>query len=70
MKTVEIQTLIEREPFRPFSVRLSNGAPIHSTNAATWRTRKLSHTLIYFGETDFALIDIEHIVEIFETNDR
>jgi hypothetical protein len=67
MKTVELKKIVEREPFRPFSVRLSNGAR-YSFNERRdlGAPRKLSHTLVYFGETDFALIDIENIVEIFE----
>jgi hypothetical protein len=29
MKTVELKKIVDREPFRPFSVRLSNGGAVH-----------------------------------------
>jgi hypothetical protein len=66
MKVEEIKLLVEREPFRPFRIRLSNGAT-YSFNERrdVGAPRKLSHTLVYFGETELALIDIENIVEIF-----
>jgi hypothetical protein len=68
MKTPELKKLVEREPFRPFSIRLTNGALYKFEDRRDLGApRKLSHTLFYFGETDFALIDIDNIVEIFET---
>ena len=67
MNKPELENVIEREPFRPFKLRLSNGA-LYSFNERRdlGAPRKLSHTVVYFGETSFALIDIDHIVEILE----
>jgi hypothetical protein len=67
MKLTELKPIVEREPFRPFSLRLSNGA-VYAFNEPRdlGVPRVLSDTLFYFGGQHWALIDIENIVEIFE----
>jgi hypothetical protein len=66
MKIEDIKTLTERDPFRPFSVRLSNGAQYDfNERRDLGAPRKVSHTLVYCGESHLVLIDIESIVEVF-----
>lgn len=66
MKLTELLPVVQREPFRPFGLRLSNGesyAFIEPRNLGA--PRNVTDTLFYFGESGWVLIDVENIVEVF-----
>jgi hypothetical protein len=66
-KTQQLQQLIDRIPFRPFSLRLINGTRYDfQTLKDLGAPKKLGYTLFYFGEDDSALIDVENIEEILD----
>ncbi|MEA3210942.1 MAG: hypothetical protein QOE70_3999 [Chthoniobacter sp.] len=69
MKVKDLKDVIEREPFRPFALRLNNGAQY------TFPTRKhlgaaQDYGMIFFfgDQGGAARIDSDQIVEIIETN--
>jgi hypothetical protein len=64
MRVEEIKTLVERHPFRPFAVRLSNGAQYTFNEPRNLGAPQDYHVIIYFGPSEWALIDTENIVEI------
>lgn len=66
MKTVEIKSLVERQPFRPFSVRLTNGAQYNFKDSRDVGATKDYHMLFWFGRSEAVRIDSDSIVEIFE----
>ena len=66
MKDSEIKSLVERQPFRPFAVRLSNGAQYSFKEAREFGAPKDYHMIFFFGESEAVRIDTERIVEIFE----
>ena len=66
MKLAEIKGLVERLPFRPFSVRLNNGAQYHFKNPRDVGATKDYHIIIYFGRTEAVRIDSGSISEIVE----
>jgi hypothetical protein len=71
MKLTELEPILKHEPFRPFGIRLSNGATYAFLER--WNLgvpAKVIDTLFYFGEIPgttrgWALIDVENIVEVF-----
>lgn len=67
MKTEELKQFVSRNPFRPFTVRLSNGVRYNfETRQHLGATRNLD-TLVYFGdEGGLALIDSENIVKVIQ----
>jgi hypothetical protein len=66
MKVAEIKELVERRPFRPFSVRLSNGAQYTFKESRDVGAPKDYRLIIYFGKSEAVRIDTGSIVEIFE----
>ena len=64
MKVEEIRSLVERNPFRPFRVRLSNGAQYTFTEPRNIGAPGDYHVIIFFGPTEWVLIDTENIVEV------
>jgi hypothetical protein len=66
MKIKEIKRFIERQPFRPFAVRLSNGAQYTFKEPRNVGAPGDYHVIVHFGETDLVEIDTESIVEIIE----
>ena len=66
MKAAEIKDLVERRPFRPFTVRLSNGARYSFKDARDVGAPKDFRLIIYFGKSEAVRIDSASIVEIFE----
>ena len=66
MKLKEIRGLVEREPFRPFAVRLSNGAKYTFKTARDLGAAKDGHLLFYFADSgEVVFIDADNIVEVF-----
>jgi hypothetical protein len=69
MKTSEIKPFVERAPFRPFAIRLSNGARYDFREPRSLGATRDAETLFYFGETGgFVLIDADNIVEVIAEN--
>ena len=66
MKVAEIKELVERRPFRPFAVRLNNGAQYTFKDSRDIGAPKDYRLLIYFGRTEAVRIDTDSIAEIFE----
>jgi len=66
MKVAEIKSLVERRPFRPFAVRLSNGAQYNFREPRDVGATKDYHIIIFFGRSEAVRIDSENIVEIME----
>ena len=66
MKVAKIRNLVEREPFRPFTVRLSNGAQYTFNQPKEFGAPRDFHIVIHFGESEAVRIDTENIVEIIE----
>ena len=66
MKVEEIKGLVERSPFRPFAIRLNNGAQYSFTNARQVGAPQDYHLIIFFGPSEAVRIDTESIAEILE----
>ena len=66
MKVKDIKGLVEREPFRPFGVRLNSGARYTFKEARDVGAPKDYRMLMYFGENQMVRIDTDSIVEIIE----
>lgn len=68
MKASDIKTVLEREPFRPFALRLSNGAQYNFTEPRDFGGTRDGRMIFYFGENQAVRIDAAHIVEVIEKN--
>jgi len=66
MKGEDIKGLAERHPFRPFVVRLFNGAQYSFKEAREFGAPKDYHMIFLFGETEAVRIDTGSIVEVIE----
>ena len=66
MKGEDIKGLAERNPFRPFVVRLVNGAQYSFKKARELGAPKDYHMIFFFGETEAVRIDTESIVQVIE----
>ena len=64
MQMTEIKKVVERQPFRPFSIRLSNGASYKFQESRNFGAPKDCHIIIYFGDNDWVLIDPDNVVEV------
>lgn len=66
MKVRKIKELVERRPFRPFVVRVNNGAQYTFTQPRNVGAPGDYHLIIYFGPTESVRIDTDSITEIIE----
>jgi hypothetical protein len=66
MKVKDIKSLVERQPFRPFAVRLSNGVKYTFTNPRDVGAPKDYRLLVYFGDSEVVRIDTDSIVDLIE----
>ena len=64
MPVKEIKKLAERSPFRPFVVRLTNGAEYEFKDSKDIGAPKNYRIIMFFGEDEAVLIDTESIVEV------
>ena len=64
MKAEEIKSFVERQPFRPFAVRLNNGVQNTFSEPRNIGAPKDYHVFIFFGESECVLIDTESVAEI------
>jgi hypothetical protein len=65
MKTAELKRLARRHPFRPFGVRLSNGARYLFNEPRDFGAPRDFNVIFFFGRNGWVLIDTENIVEVF-----
>lgn len=67
MKLQEVERIVERDPFRPFVIRLSNGAKYHFKTRRDLGASKDCQMLFYFADSgENVRIDADSIVEVFE----
>lgn len=66
MQAADVQDLVHRSPFRPFAVRLSNGAEYSFTSRDDLGAPQDCRMIFYFGENKAVRIDTESIVEVVE----
>ncbi|MGI9114240.1 MAG: hypothetical protein ACR2FX_04255 [Chthoniobacterales bacterium] len=66
MQTSDIRHLVEWQPFRPFGVRLSNGAEYVFSEPRQFGAPENLRMIFFFGKDVAVRIDTENIVEIFE----
>ena len=64
MKVEEIKDWAERQPFRPFAVRLNNGVQYAFNEPRNVGAPEDYHVIIFFGKSECVLIDTESIAEI------
>ena len=64
IKVEEIKNIVERQPFRPFAVRLSDGTHYTFAEPRNLGGPKDHHVIFYFGDSEWVLIDTENIVEV------
>ena len=66
MKVADLKDVMERQPFRPFAVRLNNGMQYTFKQPRDLGAPKDYHLLVFFGESQMVLIDSESIAEIIQ----
>ncbi|MBI2925273.1 MAG: hypothetical protein HYY24_06160 [Verrucomicrobia bacterium] len=66
MKVAEIQSWAERQPFRPFTVRLNNGARYTFGDPRNFGAPRDYRVIVYFGASELVVIDPDSIAEIIQ----
>ena len=66
MKVADIKDIAEREPFRPFSVRLNNGAKYTFKSPRDFGAPKSYRVIFHFGDSEWVLIDADSIAEVIQ----
>lgn len=66
MDVQDLKTIAERQPFRPFSVRLNNGMQYTFAALRQFGAPADYHMIFFFGTSEAVRIDTESIVEIIE----
>lgn len=66
MQTTAIKELAERTPFRPFAVRLNNGAEYVFRRPRDIGAPEDYRMIFYFGENNAVRIDTDSIAEVIE----
>ena len=64
IKVNEIKKVLDRQPFQPFSIRLSNGASYRFQEPRNFGAPKDCHIIMFFGDRDWVMIDPDNIVEV------
>jgi hypothetical protein len=64
MNAMAIKEAAERQPFRPFAVRLNNGQQYTFREPRDFGAPKDYREIFFFGDAGFVLIDSESIAEI------
>ena len=64
MQASELKSLVERQPFRPFAVRLSDGVQYNFNEPGNLGAPGDYHVIFFFGDSEWVLIDTENIAEI------
>jgi len=66
MKVADIKRFVERQPFRPFTVRVNDGEQYTFSDPRDFGAPRDYHAIVFFGESEFVLIDADSITEIIE----
>ena len=67
MRVIDLKDIVEREPFRAFTIRLSNGAQYTFNSRRDLGAAKDYGMIFYFADSGGAArIDTENIAEILE----
>ena len=66
MKVADVKEFVERQPFRPFIVRVNSGAQYAFNEPRDFGARKDYRVIVFFGESELALIDTDSITEIIQ----
>jgi hypothetical protein len=66
MKLTAIKKVADRVPFRPFALRLSNGAKYEFNAPRQFGAPKDLHVICHFGRNDFVMIYPDQIVEVID----
>jgi hypothetical protein len=66
MKAVDIKHIAERQPFRPFTIRLNNGAQYTFSQPRNFAAPGDYRVIFYFGDSNWVMIDLESIVEVIQ----
>jgi hypothetical protein len=64
MKVDQIKQFVERQPFRPFAVRLTNGVQYTVNEPRNFGAPRDYRVLFFFGDSDWVLIDTDNIAEL------
>lgn len=64
MNATAIKEVAERQPFRPFKLRLNNGAEYSFTESRNFGAPGDYREIFYFGDSEWVLIDTESVVEL------
>ncbi len=64
MNASAVKEVAERQPFRPFTVRLNNGAQYAFSGPRNFGAPKNYREIVFFGDSELVLIDLESITEI------
>jgi hypothetical protein len=67
MDIQQIRSVAERLPFRPFALRLTDGATYSFREPRDFGAPRDLHVICYFGQKDLVLIDPIHIVEVVDS---
>ena len=68
MDAARVKEFVERQPFRPFAVRLSNGRQYIFNEPRDLGAPRDGREVFYFGDSGgWVLIDAENITEIVES---
>ena len=69
MKVADIKEVVERAPFRPFAIRLHNGAQYTFHTPREVGATQEYNMIFFFGKTTAARIDTDSILEVIEAAD-
>lgn len=64
MKGEDIKEVVERHPFRPFTIRLNNGKQYTFSEPRNFGVPKNYRVIYYFGDADWVMLDLDSIGEI------
>ncbi len=64
MNVMAIKDVVERKPFKPFTVRLNNGAQYTFKEPRDFGAPRNYREIVFFGDSELVLIDPESITEI------
>ena len=69
MKVADIKEVVEREPFRPFAIRLNNGAQYTFHTPREVGATQKCNMIFFFGKATAARIDTDSIIEVIQAAD-
>ncbi len=64
MKAADLKAVAEREPFHPFTVRLTNGAQYTFSHPRNFGAPKNYSVIFHFGNSQWVMVDRDTIAEV------